>query len=75
MSKPNPADTRLSDGTEIDEILALRVQTLTDGEKQEMRLTDKRTQSVLERADRLPAEHLWKLHGVLKGLRPTEKAS
>jgi hypothetical protein len=63
------------DGTEIDEILALRVQTLTDGEKQEMRLTDKQTQSVLERADRLPAEHLWKLHGVLKGLRPTEKAS
>ncbi len=62
------------DGTEIDEMLALRVQMLTDQEKQEVRLTDEQTQSLLERSDRLPAEHLWKLHGVLRSLRPTEKA-
>ena len=60
------------DGTEIDEMLTLRVQTLTDREKQEVRLTDEQTESVLERSDQLPAEHLWKLHGVLRALRTTE---
>ncbi len=62
------------DGTEIDEMLTLRVQTLTDREKQEVRLTDGQTESVLERADQLPAEHLQKLHGVLRQLRTAERA-
>ena len=63
------------DGTEIDEMLALRVRTLTEREKQEVRLTDEQTQSLLERSDGLPVEHLWKLHGVLKTLRSRENAS
>ena len=63
------------DGTEIDEMLALRVQTLTDQEKQEVRLTDGQTHALLERAEGLPAEHLWKLHGVVKSLRPMENQS
>ncbi|OQW30529.1 MAG: hypothetical protein A4E19_09470 [Nitrospira sp. SG-bin1] len=60
------------DGTEIDEMLTLRVQTLTDQEKQEVRLTDAPAESILTRSDGLPAEHLWKLHGALKSLHTTE---
>jgi len=63
------------DGTEIDEMLALRVQTLTDQEKQEVRLTDGQAHALLERTEGLPAEHLWKLHGVVKSLRPMESQS
>lgn len=61
------------DGTEIDEMLALRVMTLTDEEKREMRSVDERTRQILERTETLPPEHMMKLHGVLRGLRPREE--
>lgn len=60
------------DGTEIDEMLALRVMTLTDAEKQEMRCVDDRARRILERTETLPEEHFMKLHGALRGLRPME---
>jgi hypothetical protein len=60
----------LFDGTEIDEILALRILTLTDEEKQEMRCGDDRARQILERTESLPPEHMMKLHGVLRGIRP-----
>jgi hypothetical protein len=60
----------LFDGTEIDEILALRILTLTDDEKQEMRGGDDRARQILERTESLPPEHMMKLHGVLRGIRP-----
>jgi hypothetical protein len=60
----------LFDGTEIDEILALRILTLTDEEKQEMRSGDDRARQILERTEALPPEHMMKLHGVLRGIRP-----
>jgi hypothetical protein len=63
----------LFDGTEIDEILALRILTLTDGEKNEMRNADQRSRQILERTESMPAEHFMKLHGVLRGLRPAEE--
>src|ERR1700723_269340 len=59
----------LFDGTEIDEILALRILTLTDEEKQEMRSGDDRARRILERTESLPPEHMMKLHGVLRGIR------
>jgi hypothetical protein len=59
----------LFDGTEIDEILALRILTLTDAEKNEMRQSDERSRQVLERTEAMPAEHFMKLHGALRGLR------
>ena len=59
----------LFDGTEIDEILALRILTLTDEEKQEMRRGDDRARQILERTESLPFEHMMKLHGVLRGIR------
>jgi hypothetical protein len=59
----------LFDGTEIDEILALRILTMTDAEKLEVRNGDDRARRILERTEMLPPEHFQKLHGVLRGLR------
>jgi hypothetical protein len=63
----------LFDGTEIDEILSLRIMTLTDDEKREMSQSDERARQMLERTDTMPVEHLMKLHGVLRGLRRVEE--
>ena len=63
----------LFDGTEIDEILSLRIMTLTDAEKSEMRDSDDRARQILERTDALPPEQLMKLHGILRNLRPLDK--
>lgn len=63
----------LFDGTEIDEILALRILTLTDDEKKEMRQGDARARQVLERTEAMPEEHFMKLHGALRGLRPADE--
>ncbi len=56
----------LFDGAEIDEILSLRILTLTDQEKDEIRATDPRTRRVLERTESLSPEQLMQLHGVLR---------
>jgi hypothetical protein len=61
----------LCDGTEIDEILSLRILTLTAEEKREMRQSDERGRRILERTETLPEEQRIKLHGVLRGLRPS----
>jgi hydrogenase maturation protease len=60
----------LFDGTEIDEILSLRIMTLTDDEKREMSHSDDRARAMLERTENMPAKQFMKLHGVLRGLRP-----
>lgn len=74
IAPESPGD--LFDGTEIDEILALRIMTMTDAEKKEIREADPRGRELLERTETLPPEHLMKLHGVLRNLRPSgEKAS
>lgn len=59
----------LFDGTEIDEILTLRIMTLTDQEKLEMASTDQRAKEILERTEAMPPEQFMKLHGVLRGVR------
>ena len=63
----------LFDGTEIDEILALRILTMTDDEKLEVRNGDDRARKILERTEMLPLEHFQKLHGALRGLTPSSK--
>ena len=73
IAPESPGD--LFDGTEIDEILALRILTLTDEEKREMRHGDERARQILERTEALPAEHFMKLHGRLRGLRPVRRAA
>ena len=71
IAPESPGD--LFDGTEIDEILALRILTLTEDEKREMRHGDERARQILERTEALPEEQFMKLHGVLRGMRPTLK--
>jgi hypothetical protein len=63
----------LFDGTEIDEILSLRIMTLTDAEKREIRQSDDRAREVLDRTENLPQEQFMKLHGVLRGLRSVKE--
>lgn len=63
----------LFDGTEIDEILTLRIMTLTDEEKQEMRQGDERAREILERTEALSPEQFMKLHGVIRSLRPVDE--
>jgi hypothetical protein len=57
------------DGTEMDEMLTLRVLTLTDAEKQEMREGDSRARKILERTESLTAEMMLKAHGVVRSMR------
>jgi hypothetical protein len=73
IAPESPGD--LFDGTEIDEILALRILTMTDTEKQEVRNGDDRTRRILERTEMLPREHFQKLHGALRGLRANPEES
>jgi len=60
----------LFDGTEIDEILSLRILTLTDEEKQEARDSDERARAILDRTENLPPEVWARLHGAMRGLKP-----
>jgi len=53
----------LFDATEIEEILTLRILTLTDEEKAEVRASDERARRILERAESLPPEWMSRLHG------------
>lgn len=54
------------DGTEMDEMLSLRVLTLTDEEKSEMRRGDPYARAILERIEALPGEQLIKAHGAIR---------
>jgi hypothetical protein len=58
------------DATEIDEILALRVLTLTDEEKAEARGTDRRAAAIIDRCDDLPPEVWERLHGAVRSIGP-----
>jgi hypothetical protein len=60
----------LFDGTEIDEILTLRIMTLTDDEKAAMAAVDERARAVLARTESLGKEKLLGLHGTFRGLQP-----
>ena len=64
IAPESPGD--LFDGAEIDEILSLRILTLTDEEKSAMRRSDERARRILERTEALPPEHFMKLHGALR---------
>ncbi len=56
----------LFDATEIDEILSLRIMTLTDEEKAEVRRSDERARLLLERTESLSAEEMMRLHGTMR---------
>jgi hypothetical protein len=56
----------LFDSTEIDEILTLRVMTLTDEEKAAARATDPLAAAIIDRCDAMSPEAMQELHGVLR---------
>lgn len=63
----------LFDGTEIDEILSLRIMTLTDAEKREMSGSDERARRILERTESLGAEEMMKMHGIMRPVGRTSE--
>ena len=65
----------LFDSTEIDEILTLRVMTMTEAEKAEARATDPRAREIIDRCDEMTPEMLQRLHGILREPRPLTGAT
>lgn len=58
----------LFDGTEIDEILSLRIMTLTEDEKACMAAIDDRAGALLARTESMAREQLMGLHGAVRGV-------
>jgi hydrogenase maturation protease len=69
IAPESPGD--LFDSTEIDEILTLRILTLTDEEKQAVAAVDERARALLQRTESLAAEQLRGLHGTVRRLQGT----
>jgi hypothetical protein len=67
IAPESPGD--LFDSTEIDEILTLRILTLTDEEKRAAAATDGRVAALLRRSETLAREQLLGLHGTVRGLQ------
>jgi hydrogenase maturation protease len=67
IAPESPGD--LFDSTEIDEILSLRILTLTDTEKQAAAAVDERVRALLSRTETLDPNELLALHGAVRGLR------
>jgi hypothetical protein len=59
----------LFDSTEIDEILTLRVMTMTDEEKSQARATDSLAAAIIDRCDAMSPDAMQRLHGVLRDPR------
>jgi hydrogenase maturation protease len=57
------------DGTEIDEMLTLRILTMTDEEKREMAATEPRARALLERTEAMTPMEIGRLHGALRSPR------
>lgn len=64
IAPESPGD--LFDSLEIDEILSLRILTLTDEEKRAMAAVDERARALLQRTESLAREQLLGLHGVVQ---------
>ncbi|HEY7171078.1 MAG TPA: hypothetical protein VH417_09555 [Vicinamibacterales bacterium] len=81
VASESPGD--LCDAAEIDEILSLRILTMTDEEKREARATDPRARAILDRVEALTPEALAALHGTMRsadffnpaGTLPPEQAT
>jgi len=56
----------LYDSCEIDEILTLRVMTMTDEEKAQARATDPLAAALIDRCDSMSPEAMQQLHGILR---------
>ena len=61
------------DATEMDEMLTLRVMTLSDDEKNEIRTGDDRVRGLLQRTEESAREQLLKTHGTIRSMRPSSR--
>ncbi|WP_053960307.1 hypothetical protein [Sulfobacillus thermosulfidooxidans] len=68
IAENSPGD--FFDGAEIDEMLALRIMTLTDEEKKEAMRADPKVQALLERTQNLSRDDLYQLHGMAYRVSP-----
>jgi hypothetical protein len=57
------------DATEMDEMLTLRMMTLTDEEKDQLRSSGNHARALLERTEQNARQQLTKTHGVIRNLR------
>ncbi|MGH7539434.1 MAG: hypothetical protein ACRELC_00370 [Gemmatimonadota bacterium] len=64
IAPESPGD--FCDATEIDEMLMLRVKTLTEEEKREARATDERAARIVDRADAASVQTMGRLHGAIR---------
>lgn len=64
IAPESPGD--LFDGLEIDELLTLRILTMTPEEKREMAAVDERARALLERTERLTPDQMQAMHGALR---------
>jgi hypothetical protein len=64
VARESPGD--LCDAAEIDEILSLRILTMTDDEKTEARAADPRVRAILDRVEALTPDALSALHGAMR---------
>jgi len=67
IAPESPGD--LFDATEVDEILTLRILTLTEEEKQAMAAVDERARELLHRTEALAEEQFLGLHGTIRERR------
>ncbi len=70
VAPESPGD--LFDAGEIDEILSLRILTLSDDEKREARATDPRAAAILDRVGDMPPDVLRGLHGTLRDAKASD---
>ena len=69
IAAESPGD--FCDATEIDELLMLRVKTLTDDEKREARATDQRSAAIVDRCDTVSTDAMSQLHGAVRRYGPS----
>jgi hypothetical protein len=68
IAPESPGD--LFDGCEIDEILTLRIMTLTDEEKRQAIAVDPMAADMMARTESLARQQLMKLHGTVRSMNP-----
>jgi hypothetical protein len=73
VADESPGD--LFDGTEMDEMLTLRILTMTEAERREAGALDARVRALLDRTDALGPEQIARLHGAVRSLRRVDTAS
>ncbi len=72
IAAESPGD--LFDGTEIDEMLSLRILAMTDAEKREMAELDPTARALLERTEALTEADMQRMHGALRNLRALDSS-